>query len=245
MTTKKLSELEVLEALGEETYAVVEENGEAKRYPAGGFGAVKSVNGVTPDEAGNVEVEIPEHTWESLPDKPFDEVEVEIPLLEDSETRGYFYSNETGGYYSFGCYGLPNAVTFEVGKAYKVVVNGKEYTAICEEENKLGDTTLWFDDEGNAYHDYSFSVHGFNASAMAYNMGSIIDYQLTVCLPAETDEGQVPATVSVYKLDTAAKPLDEKYIPKAEAVADVTEAPTAEDFNALLASLRAAGYMNS
>lgn len=38
-------------------------------------------------------------------------------------------------------------------------------------------------------------------------------------------------------------PLDEKYLPKAEAVADATDAPTAEDFNALLASLRAAGYL--
>ena len=39
------------------------------------------------------------------------------------------------------------------------------------------------------------------------------------------------------------KTIDSKFIPKATAVADVIEAPTAGQFNALLASLRAAGYL--
>lgn len=38
--------------------------------------------------------------------------------------------------------------------------------------------------------------------------------------------------------------INPNYLPKAAAVADVTEAPTAENFNALLASLRAAGYLS-
>lgn len=37
--------------------------------------------------------------------------------------------------------------------------------------------------------------------------------------------------------------LDSDYLPKATAIADVTDAPTAEQFNALLASLRNAGYL--
>lgn len=37
--------------------------------------------------------------------------------------------------------------------------------------------------------------------------------------------------------------IDPVLLPKADAVADVTSAPTAEQFNALLASLRAAGYL--
>lgn len=40
------------------------------------------------------------------------------------------------------------------------------------------------------------------------------------------------------------KTIDSKYIPKASHVSNVAEAPTAEDFNALLTSLRNAGYMN-
>jgi hypothetical protein len=37
--------------------------------------------------------------------------------------------------------------------------------------------------------------------------------------------------------------IDQKYLPKAASIADVTTVPTAEEFNALLASLRAAGYL--
>lgn len=37
--------------------------------------------------------------------------------------------------------------------------------------------------------------------------------------------------------------LDPKFIPKVAAIADLTEPPTANDFNNLLANLRAAGYM--
>ena len=39
------------------------------------------------------------------------------------------------------------------------------------------------------------------------------------------------------------KTIDPKYLPKASVVADVTEAPTAEQFNALLTALRDAGYL--
>lgn len=38
-------------------------------------------------------------------------------------------------------------------------------------------------------------------------------------------------------------PIDPKFIPKVAAVSDITSAPTAEQFNALLAALRNAGYM--
>lgn len=46
----------------------------------------------------------------------------------------------------------------------------------------------------------------------------------------------------VIKSETT-KTLDPKWLPSAAAVADVTAAPTADEFNALLASLRAAGYL--
>lgn len=39
--------------------------------------------------------------------------------------------------------------------------------------------------------------------------------------------------------------LDEKFLPKLPAIADLTAAPTAEDFNNLLAALRTAGYLAS
>lgn len=42
---------------------------ESYAQPKGNY--LTSVNGVEADENGDVEIDIPEHTWESLPDKPF------------------------------------------------------------------------------------------------------------------------------------------------------------------------------
>lgn len=51
-----LNNTEVLAEAGENAKLVVEEDGELKRIPAGAVGQVKTVNGVEPDEAGNVVV---------------------------------------------------------------------------------------------------------------------------------------------------------------------------------------------
>lgn len=57
---KKISELEHLEELTSSSNVIIEENGEAKRFSAASLGKVKTVNGVEPDENGNIEVVIPE-----------------------------------------------------------------------------------------------------------------------------------------------------------------------------------------
>lgn len=51
-----LNNTEVLAEAGENAKLVVEEDGELKRIPASAVGQVKTVNGVAPDEAGNVDV---------------------------------------------------------------------------------------------------------------------------------------------------------------------------------------------
>ena len=51
-----LNNTEVLAEAGENAKLVVEEDGELKRIPASAVGQVKTVNGVEPDEAGNVVV---------------------------------------------------------------------------------------------------------------------------------------------------------------------------------------------
>lgn len=53
---KKLSEVSLQENTTETTNVYIEENGETKRVPADKFGAVKTVNGMTPDENGNITV---------------------------------------------------------------------------------------------------------------------------------------------------------------------------------------------
>lgn len=61
-----LNNTEVLAEAGENAKLVVEEDGELKRIPASAVGQVKTVNGVEPDEAGNVGV-----SYNNLLDKPF------------------------------------------------------------------------------------------------------------------------------------------------------------------------------
>lgn len=60
LQTKKVTELESLEKLTDETNLVVEDGGKTKRFPAKDVGKVKRVNGVEPDEDGNVPIELPE-----------------------------------------------------------------------------------------------------------------------------------------------------------------------------------------
>lgn len=56
---KAYGELEISEALSDASHVIIEENGDVKRFPANSIGKVKTVNGVEPDESGNVAVEIP------------------------------------------------------------------------------------------------------------------------------------------------------------------------------------------
>lgn len=93
METKIISQLPITEALNESANMLIEENGATKRIPASKAipsGVVKSVNGTAPDEAGDVEVEIPEGfsgSWNDLTDKPFDETGFKIEW--DGNTEGH------------------------------------------------------------------------------------------------------------------------------------------------------------
>lgn len=57
---------------------------ESYAQPKGNY--LTSVNGVEADENGNVEIDIPEHTWESLPDKPFGHLDEKILVPEQEIT---------------------------------------------------------------------------------------------------------------------------------------------------------------
>lgn len=205
---KTYGELEISEALSDASHVIIEENGDVKRFPANSIGKVKTVNGIEPDESGNVAVEI-SSSWNDLNDKPFGEMTVFVEVMAETECA--------------------NLVTkkphFEISEdAYRVTYNGTLYDVTGQQypgeaRYYLGDLNLIA---------YPFCI-------IWYMLDDITTYQFT-----DTSSG---VTASISKGEASVITLDEKYIPKAAAVSDVTATPTAEEFNALLAALRNAGLM--
>ena len=69
---KKLSDVEVIETVQDGATVLVEDGGKIRRTPKSKIGTVKTVNGVEPDETGDVVIDIPTHSWDTLDGKPFD-----------------------------------------------------------------------------------------------------------------------------------------------------------------------------
>lgn len=148
---------------------------------------------------------IPEHTWESLPDKPFYGEEAKTIVAETTV--------EYGSSISFN-----NA---EYGECI-AVFDGIEYPAVFSyywDENSWSDSCKL---EFTTADGYSVVIYGCDNGATDVPNGS------------HTIAAYVPGKI-VH--------LDAQFLPKAAAVSDVAAAPTAEQFNALLASLRNAGYL--
>ena len=148
--------------------------------------------------------QIPEHTWNTLRDKPFGEETTTV------------YEGELGSGYDFeivDSYGTryhPNGATLRF-----TFSDGTSQTVDGEQE--------------------------YASSPSIYNDG---DLSVTIDPNNQSVVASVPNDLTIVKIEEVEiDTLDKKFIPKATAIADVTEAPTAEQFNALLASLRAAGYL--
>ena len=108
-----LNNTEVLTEAGENAKLVVEEDGELKRIPASAVGQVKTVNGVEPDEAGNVDV-----SYNNLLDKPFgvEPHRVVLDISKELDNRGYEFVESD----------IPDAIEFD--KTYNVTVTGPTVT---------------------------------------------------------------------------------------------------------------------
>ena len=82
---------------------IIEENGEAKRFSAASLGKVKTVNGVEPDENGNIEVEAGSvggvSSWNDLTDKPFGEESIALDIQWDGEISDRVYVEQDSWYY--------------------------------------------------------------------------------------------------------------------------------------------------
>lgn len=95
---------------------------------------VKTVNGIAPDENGNVQVEIPEGvtSWNDLPDKPFEPVDV-VHLEETSVVTS---ENNV----------IKATVPIVMGETYTVVVDGVRYTCVGNDHSGMGSVDLGFTD---------------------------------------------------------------------------------------------------
>ena len=126
MNTKKLSELEQLTELPESATVLAEVDGEAKRAPTDLLGQVKTVNGVAPDNTGNVQIAIPDSfsgSYDDLTDLPFGVMPEKTYIVEKREITGinpyaYLGSSEVAA-------GLP-VLTVPDGEV-TLYVNGREY----------------------------------------------------------------------------------------------------------------------
>lgn len=169
-------------------------------------------------------------SWNDLTDKPFYEEEVclvEKQVVDVSEKMpgdGYGVTIQT-----------PVDLYEYVNKNVTFIFDGKEYPCPVQgtvNNYRIGNTKLYKivggapssaiqdgDDTGEPFCMFSYTG---TIWLYCYNKG-IHTIEIKVKVP---------------------KTLDSKFLPKAEGVADLTEAPTAENFNALLASLRAAGYLS-
>lgn len=119
-------------------------------------------------------------------------------------------------------------VDFVEGNTYTVMWDGQEYECICYQTGNglaIGRSTF-------------IGVEGFD-NGEPFVIDSNISAGATIIMAPEAGEH----TFSVLEKVEKVYKLDAKYLPTAAAVADVTATPTADEFNALLAALRDAGYL--
>ena len=177
-------------------------------------------------------------TWTSIQDKPFGEewitetvTEPEQLIFSDTVTtefNGRLNSNsEDGAQFS-------EKLTTLYNQLYKVVLNGEVYSDL---------QGYWYEtDDGEEYlvvgnDSVPFMLYRDDDRYLRGRIGTLYGERYSVEIYKQANEHETETEV-IWTLDS-------KYLPKATAVDDVTDAPTAEDFNTLLAALREAGYLTT
>lgn len=179
-------------------------------------------------DGGEAKWAAPNVSWNDLADKPFYEEEVESLLLSEV-TVDVSDNKSTNANWELGTLGDYEAVNVVYDDVLYEDVPVLRFPGLSNDGS--GDYCV-----GNGYHlkdsveapdinDYPFAIAQNSAWTQSW---------------FETDGAH---TVKVYAAKIDVTPLDAKYLPKAAHVPNIGTEPTASDFNALLASLRAAGYM--
>ena len=174
---------------------------------------VKSVNGIVPDQEGNVTLPVSggASSWNELTDKPFYEEEARLEILTEQTIEGF--ANDMG-------YGVPaqgfnfgegmDAFTITLGETYTVLWDGESYTAVAQDASAVAEGVLAL---GNTT---SFGGTGNGEPfVIGWSMAGI------TFLVVNGDES-TSHTVGIMQDTVTVKPLDAKYLPM-EAIDDRIE----------------------
>ena len=232
---KKLSDVNVIEAMKDGLNVLVEDGGEIVKLAANSMipedvalksdiptGVVKSVNGEVPDEAGNVKVSgLPDGSaahqqlvtdgegkakWE---DKAFGEKKIEIILTFDPDVN-----TETYGPLRKVC---ENALPLSgiLGARVKILYNGVEHDTVVNESNvTAGDgyyTVAVSDDQVLAQFTSIHEAQTEDNFGMDVPVGVYVAYSNTG-----------PYVAEINSTDVIVKPLDAKFLPEGVSALHVT-----------------------
>ena len=151
LTYKKIIDVETVEALNDGATVFVNDNGAMKQVGADKFGAVKTVNGVAPDENGNIVVEVPEIPEPVQPD--WNQNDPNAPDYVKNRThykeRSTLFSGEVTVTNGMGVLPIQKYVE---GESYTVLFDGAEYNCVAFTASLggvvcIGDEKLAFDPE--------------------------------------------------------------------------------------------------
>lgn len=235
---KKISELEHLEELTSASNVIIEENGEAKRFSAASLGKVKTVDGVEPDENGNIEVEVNSEQinpdWNQNDPAQPDYVKNRTHWVEGSGAT-IEWDGSTEGRDSFTV--EETATTY-----YKV-------SDITPSKNELLNGTMTILVNGNsseiALAEEGLFAEGDNCLVVADFVFVVTEEDFNLTLGENVVSFSAPSTGMYYGLlagsnyaskltygSTTYHPLDEAFIP--DTIARSADIPTDEHINALI-----------
>lgn len=188
---------------------------------------VKSVNGTKPDENGNVEI-----NTESVLDNNGKLLESVLPDGYPHGGPGQIEVLLPECTVTDGCW--VDAPALEDGKSYTVVLDGVEYSNLVAEYYE----DIEEDEETGEEYVIASYFEIYHSKFTIFCNDGFDEWEISI----RSGEEESIMTVFTGKPSTLV-PMSKEYLPKVAAIEDLTEAPTAADFNNLLAALRAAGYM--
>lgn len=214
---KNVADLQQLDTLPSSANVIVEHGGFAKRFDASKLeGKVRSVNGIEPDENGNIEVAGAGGTvsWNDLADKPFGEdgsdvvifENINLTLNEASSPSGVTYVTQLDS----------SAFSLELGKKYKVISGGVEYICVPRIDT--------IEIEGGEVEVLSIGNMSVNGGTAYEDTGEnfLINYIPSVNYATYGTPSAENTVLSIYECSSI-KTLDEKFIP--DTIARVSDIP--------------------